>query len=121
MAYPIYFKVNKAEISRKDPHFIDVVKSLKGLGKQFSLCKLILIRSSSSPEGGYTLNERLAHRRARALVDSLKRHIVIPDSTIEERYMHEDYEGLRRMLLKSKASYRDKVVGIIESNRLKGA
>ena len=117
MAYPIYFKVNKAEISRKDPHFIDVVKSLKGLGKQFSLCKLILIRSSSSPEGGYTLNERLAHRRARALVDSLKRHIVIPDSTIEERYMHEDYEGLRRMLLKSKASYRDKVVGIIESNR----
>ena len=83
MAYPIYFKVNKAEISRKDPHFIDVVKSLKGLGKQFSLCKLILIRSSSSPEGGYTLNERLAHRRARALVDSLKRHIVIPDSTID--------------------------------------
>ena len=74
----------------------------------------MVIKSSASPEGGYDNNKRLAHRRSTALVDSLKRHLVIPDSTVEERYMHEDYEGLRRMLLKSNAPYKNKVTQVSE-------
>ncbi|MGM9733239.1 MAG: hypothetical protein ACI3YT_03840, partial [Prevotella sp.] len=108
-ALPIYFKINKAEISRSDAQFIELTKALKNLSKEFSLCKLMVIRSSASPEGGYDNNKRLAHKRSTALVDSLKRHLVIPDSTVEERYMHEDYEGLRRMLLKSDKPYKNKV------------
>ncbi|MDO5130069.1 MAG: DUF3575 domain-containing protein [Prevotellaceae bacterium] len=116
-ALPIYFKVNRTEIRPGDQNLENLTEVLKKTGEEYSLCKLMIIRSSASPEGGYKNNVRLAHRRAKALLDSLKRHIVIPDSTVEERYMHEDYEGLRRMLLKSDAPFRDKAISIIEKNR----
>lgn len=116
-ALPIYFKVNRAEIKPNSNTFRDLTEALKKLGKDYYLCKLMVIRSSASPEGGYANNISLAHRRAKALLDSLKRHIIIPDTTVEERYMHEDYEGLRRMLLESDAPFRDKAISIIERNK----
>ena len=116
-AYPVYFKCNKAFIPQEDSRFTELSEVLKNLSKDYGLCKLMVIRSSASPEGSYANNVSLSHRRASALVTSLRKHIIIPDSTVEERYIHEDYEGLRRMLLQSDAPFRNKVIAVIEQYR----
>lgn len=119
-AIPIYFKVNKAVINPESPTFVELKDVVSKLNSGYS-CRLVIIRSSASPEGGYQNNVSLAHRRARALVDSLCHYIHIPDLSVEERYVHEDYEGLRRMMMESDVAYRSKVISIIERYRGKDA
>lgn len=115
-ALPIYFKVNRSDIESGDENFDKLKRKLQSLGGNFT-CRLIIIRSSSSPEGSYANNVALSHRRARAIVDSLRQYITILDGVIEERYISEDYEGLRHILSDSDAPYRYQVIRIIDEYR----
>lgn len=93
---------------------MEAAARLKGRG--YALCRLLVIRGSASPDGNYRSNELLAHRRARTLEDSLSLYISVADSLVEERYMAEDYAGLRRLMTASDAPYREAVVRAIDNN-----
>lgn len=110
----VKFKVNRAEIPQGDKDYSELVEAVKGVGKRFDICRLLVIRGSASPEGSYQNNVSLAHRRAKALALSLSSYIAIPDSLVEERYVNEDYEGLRQLLSTSDAPYKNRVIAAID-------
>lgn len=111
----VTFKVNKTYILPNDRNYRRIVSALLNIPPEFTFCKLLVIRGSASPEGPADNNKRLAHNRARAITDSLRRYVTIPDSVVEERYIDEDYIGLRRLLVGTQFKYKDKVIALIDS------
>lgn len=112
----VRFKVNRTNISPYDPGYMELVKALKRIPGKFKYSHLLVMRGSASPEGPAKNNERLAHNRARALADSLRRYVSIADSTIEERYINEDYAGLRTIVVGSNIPYKEEILGIIDNS-----
>ena len=110
----VRFPVGSAYISYSAPGFCKVVKAVERLkGNNYEVCRLLVIRGSASPEGGEKNNARLAHQRAKALVKVLSKYIPLPDSLVEERYMNEDYVGLRRLLQEKPTAYSQQVLSIL--------
>lgn len=97
-AIPIYFKVNRTYIPRHDEGYRRLGDELAGIGDKYEVLRLMVIRGSASPEGGYANNRRLARGRAKAIIDSLSRFVEIPDSVVELRFVDEDYDGLHRLI-----------------------
>ena len=115
----VRFPVGSAYIPYTDPGFCKVVKEVENLkANNYEVSRLLVIRGSASPEGGEKNNARLAHQRAKALVKVLSKYISLPDSLVEERYINEDYVGLRRLLLEKPSAYSQQVLSIL--NRYKG-
>lgn len=115
---PIKYPVSRSVINPQEAGYRRLVEEILRLKQQeYTLCRLLVIRGSASPDGNYRSNEQLAHRRARTLVDSLSHYIPIPDSLVEERYMAEDYVGLRRLMVASDAPYREAVIKAIDTCR----
>lgn len=114
----VRFPVGSAYIPYSDAGFRSVVKAVKGIREGYEVSRLLVIRGSASPEGGYKNNHRLAHLRARALVKVLSKYIPLPDSLVEERYINEDYIGLQRLMADKPAPYYKRVSDIID--RYKG-
>ena len=110
----VRFKVNRAEIPQGDKGYSELVEAVKDASKRFDICRMLIIRGSASPEGSYRNNASLAHRRAKALAQSLSPYIAIPDSLVEERYVNEDYDGLRQLLSASDAPYKNRVIAVID-------
>ena len=115
----VRFPVGSAYIPYTDPGFCKVVKEVENLkANNYEVSRLLVIRGSASPEGGDKNNARLAHQRAKALVKVLSKYISLPDSLVEERYINEDYVGLRRLLLEKPSAYSQQVLSIL--NKYKG-
>ena len=111
----VKFPVGSAYIPYSDPGFCKVVKAVERLkDNNYEVCRLLVIRGSASPEGGEKNNARLAHQRAKALVKVLSKYIPLPDSLVEERYIKEDYVGLRRLLLEKPTAYSQQVLSILK-------
>ena len=110
----VRFPVGSAYIPYSDPGFRSVVKAVKSIKDSCVVSRLLVIRGSASPEGGYQNNSRLAHLRARALVKVLSKYISLPDSLVEERYINEDYQGLKRLLVDKPSSHSQQVSDIID-------
>ena len=110
----VRFPVGSAYIPYTDPGFRDVVKAVKNLKDSIVVSRLLVIRGSASPEGGDKNNARLAHQRAKALVKVLSKYISLPDSLVEERYINEDYVGLRRLMIEKPTAYSQQVLSILE-------
>lgn len=111
---PVRFKVNKTNISPADSGYLTLRHALLNIPRGYRFCRLLVLRGSASPEGPALNNKRLAHQRARALADSLRRYVTLPDSTIEERFINEDYAGLYKMVEASDMPYRSEVLSIID-------
>ena len=109
----VKFPVGSAYIPYSDPGFRRIVKAMESIKDSCVVSRLLVIRGSASPEGGALNNSRLAHRRARALVNVISKYIPLPDSLVEERYVNEDFIGLKRLLTKKPAPYYKKVSDII--------
>lgn len=112
----IRFKVNKTNINPADSGYRSVIKAMTKLPAGYNFCRLLLLRGSASPEGPADNNRWLAHHRAWALVDSLKRYVTIPVDAVEERYVNEDYPGLARMLEGSSFPYKKEVELILRTS-----
>lgn len=112
----ISFKVNKTNINPKDPGYRSLIDALHNVPDGYTFCRLLVIRGSASPEGPVANNTWLAQQRAQSLVDSLRRYVTLPATSIEERFINEDYFGLARMLEKSSFKYRDQVIDIINNS-----
>ena len=110
----VRFPVGSAYIPYSDPGFRNVVKEVEKLKDGYEVCRLLVIRGSASPEGGVKNNTRLAHQRAKALVKVLSKYIPLPDSLVEERYINEDYAGLRRLLEEKPTAYSQQVLSILK-------
>ena len=110
----VRFPVGSAYIPYNDPGFRKVVKAVKNLKDSIVVSRLLVIRGSASPEGGDKNNARLAHQRAKALVKVLSKYISLPDSLVEERYINEDYVGLRRLMIEKPTTYSLQVLSILK-------
>ena len=110
----VKFPVGSAYIPYSDEGFHRVVKALENIKDSCIVSRLLVIRGSASPEGGTQNNGRLAHLRARALVKVLSKYISLPDSLVEERYVDEDYQGLKRLLADKPSSHSQQVSDIID-------
>ena len=110
----VRFPVGSAYIPYSDPGFRNVVKEVEKLKDGYEVCRLLVIRGSASPEGGVKNNTRLAHQRAKALVKVLSKYIPLPDSLVEERYINEDYAGLRRLMEEKPTAYSQQVFSILK-------
>ncbi|MFI3322974.1 MAG: hypothetical protein R3Y50_10725 [Rikenellaceae bacterium] len=77
----------------------------------------IVLTASASPEGSYSLNERLAKGRALSLKDRLtKRFGSDVDTLITARWVAEDWKGLENLISSSKLRNRDNILKIIADN-----
>ena len=110
----VRFPVGSTYIPYSDPGFRNVVKEVEKLKDGYEVCCLLVIRGSASPEGGVKNNTRLAHQRAKALVKVLSKYIPLPDSLVEERYINEDYAGLRRLMEEKPTAYSQQVLSILK-------
>lgn len=106
----VSFKVNRTNISPTDPGYLRLRHALLNIPSKYTFCRLLVLRGSASPEGPADNNKRLAHQRARALTDSLRRYVTLPDSSVEERFINEDYAGLYNLIEKSDFKYKDEVL-----------
>lgn len=110
----ITFKVNSSRFATNDPGFSKLRYALQNIPSNYTFCRLLVLRGSASPDGPVENNKMLAHRRARALADSLSHYVTLPDSTIEERFINEDYDGLYNLVSASKNfKYKDRVLAEI--------
>lgn len=112
----ITFKVNKTFIIPTDTGYVQLINAMHNVPNGFTYCRLLVLRGSASPEGPAWNNTRLAHGRAQALVDSLRRYISVPDFSVEERYISEDYNGLRHMIGNSSYTYKEEVMDILRQH-----
>lgn len=106
-----------------DPAFSDNRKSLEEVRKvlelieadpQASLGKIVLA-GASSPEGSFSLNEKLSQRRADALKKYLGEDVGSKAALFEVINIGEDWVGLRKMVEASTMQYKQEVLDIIDA------
>lgn len=110
----ISFPLGRASMSSDNVGYQSIVKALKCLPKGYNYCRQLIVRGAASPDGSFDGNADLAHLRAMVLADSLRHYVTLSESSIEERYIDEDYEGLRRLIAGSQMPYRDEILSIIK-------
>lgn len=78
--------------------------------------KRILVSSGASPEGPHAVNERLSKDRAAAIINFLKEHTDLSDSSIIVHSSGVDWEGLAALVKNSdEVPDKDSVLAIINS------
>lgn len=109
--------------STVDPAFADNRKSLEEVRKvlelieadpQASLGKIVLA-GASSPEGLFSLNEKMSQRRAEALKKYLGENVSSKAGLFEVINIGEDWVGLRKMVEASTMQYKQEVLDIIDT------
>lgn len=73
----------------------------------------LYIEGFASPEGRYTLNERLARERSYALRDYMKYTFGLPENMFKVDYTAEDWDGLTALVTASNIAYRNEILEII--------
>lgn len=75
----------------------------------------INIVAGASPEGSYTLNQRLSRERAACISQLLQQHLNLPAHVFVEKPLGVDWDGLYRLVEQSDMPYRDEVLDIIKN------
>ncbi|MCD7938570.1 MAG: DUF3868 domain-containing protein [Tannerellaceae bacterium] len=76
------------------------------------------IHGYASPEGSYSLNERLSKGRAEGLSNYLRAHFSLPQSILSVTSTAEDWQGLREKVEESDLPGRESILEIIDSAHL---
>lgn len=117
----VYFPVN---VTKLNPNYLDNPASLASIendidqvhnNKDFTI-KKIELKSSASPEGRLSVNEKLADGRVQAIRDYVVEKTNLPESTFTLNAVPEDWEGLRAFVAGSNLSDKDALLDIIDSN-----
>lgn len=77
----------------------------------------ISIKGYASPEGSYSLNERLASGRTEALKEYVVGLYHFEPSLISTSYEPEDWAGLRKYVAQSSLAHREEILALIDSDR----
>lgn len=83
------------------------------LGSEASISRIEVV-SSSSPEGSYSLNKRLAGERAFFAVQFLQERYGVSDSLFVVKTVDEDWNGVAAYLRRSDKPWKDEALKIIE-------
>jgi hypothetical protein len=101
------YRTNSARIS-------DIINFLNELKADTTTSILsVRFRGSTSPEGSYQLNRRLADRRLSALEGLVRSNITIPDSIITRDPDYLPWDDLRIWVENSETPYKDEVIDIL--------
>lgn len=103
---------NASEI-KKIKQVIDMVKNDKNVR-----ITAITLHGYASPDGKYSLNEKLAYNRTRALFDYLKKQYPAEDNLFEMTSTAEDWEGVRRYVNEYEVPDKQKVLDILDDDKL---
>lgn len=115
----VYFPLNVTKLNQK---YLDNPTSLAVIendidqvrnNPDFSINKINL-KSSSSPEGRYNVNAKLADGRVNAIRDYLIEKSNLSASLIETEAVAEDWEGLRAFVAESNLADKDELLAIID-------
>lgn len=110
IAYP----VGKTEVNqdyRSNGKAVSTLDNVLGSGASVSR---IEVTSSSSPEGPYSVNKRLAGQRAFYAVEFLKQRYGVSDSLFVVTTVDEDWKGVAAYLRRSDKPWKDEALKIIE-------
>ena len=110
IAYP----VGKTEVNqdyRSNGKAVSTLDNVLGSGASVSRIEVI---SSSSPEGPYSVNKRLAGQRAFYAVEFLKQRYGVSDSLFVVKTVDEDWKGVAAYLRRSDKPWKDEALKIIE-------
>lgn len=104
---------NNASEIKKIKQVIDMVKNDKNVR-----ITAITLHGYASPDGKYSLNEKLAYNRTRALFDYLKKQYPAEDNLFEMTSTAEDWEGVRRYVNEYEVPDKQKVLDILDNDKL---
>ena len=115
----VFFRQNRTVL---DTSFRDNGRRLREFSDRFagllrvpgSKVRSILVVSGASPEGPFTLNQRLSDARARAVIDYLLRQRLVDSSRVEVESRGADWKGLRERVEASDLPYREEVIELID-------
>lgn len=114
----VLFKVGKSDISPDDP-FFDLYRNevLPRINSGHLQLRKVIIRGAASPEGPYSLNQRLGRQRSQALLDELQRGLghQYVESKLEISSITEDYAYLCILMEKAGDPDYAMVQGIYDS------
>ena len=116
----VYFRQNETVL---DPAFRDNGRHLQAFTARFaallrepgSKVRGILVVSGASPEGTFTVNQRLSDARARAVIRYLLAHRLVDSSLVEVESRGADWQGLRDRVAASTLPYREEALVLIDS------
>lgn len=95
---------------------IDLMSSIRAIERSGdSRVASILIAGFASPEGSFSLNDRLAWNRAIALKEYIMSNSAIDDGMIRIHNGSEDWQGLRMMVEASDIPWKRQVIEIIDT------
>lgn len=115
------FPVNKAVI---DPNFNGNSREIAILDKSLDslsadknvVVTRIVVRGSTSPEGGHAFNDELAHARANALVAHISQHYNIPSGVLATYYDTDHWADVRTWVAQSDIANRQEILNLIDSH-----
>lgn len=76
----------------------------------------ITLTSFSSPDGKYSRNRQLAHLRADSVIDFLSINTNINPSSIQVKYVDEDWEGVKAYLKRSNKEWKQEALDILNAS-----
>ncbi len=117
----IDFIVNRTEIKptyrRNRSELAKIISSIDFVrNDKDAIITGITIKGYASPEGSYSNNVRLAVGRTEALKEYVRNYYHLDPAIMSTDYEPEDWEGLRRRLLKLDIAHRDEILAIVDSN-----
>lgn len=77
----------------------------------------LFIEGYASPEGSYTLNERLSRERAQALKEYILNNFELPltQDKVKVSWVAEDWDGLETLIRMDDMQYKEEILALIES------
>ena len=117
----IEFPVNKTQLNDKfrgnAAELNKIKESLEGVrsNKEIEDC-IVRITGHASPEGKYSVNERLANDRTQAVRDYVLSQFSFPDNTVVATSDAENWPGLRSYVEDSKLKNKQAILDIIDSD-----
>ncbi len=116
----IGYQVGKTEVNQEFRHNGKALSTLDNILSSGASFARIEIVSSSSPDGPYSVNKRLAGERAFYSVHYLQERYSLPDSIFVVKTVDEDWEGVANYLRRSDKPWKDealKIIGAAGKNR----
>lgn len=77
----------------------------------------LYVEGYASPEGSYTLNERLSRERATALKEYIRTRFSFPEQAFQVSFTPEDWSGLEALVEASQLTGKESVLEVIRSNQ----
>lgn len=88
-------------------------RELNGLRRRGGRVSAMLVRATSSPEGGRAVNLRLSRERARAVVDYMTGRFGLDAGIMMVETTGEDWMGLRELVMQTERPWKEEVLSII--------